>query len=208
MSSKYITDPMYLDGFKFGSFSDIHWFASFVSASDGSHFSLLKTEEVETVNEDLETNAIKVRLSKIDIPAVSLSSSSIKFLSESVEKTDGQDIEQKGSFSFIDNSSMEYTKAFREKLGLPYLSRYDFSKVHPGFRKDRVNLKITYNDKNTLKGIKTLQRIHIFEDITIIGSNEIEFSWEGTNYKETKVDFVYKRTYGGFDIVNNSGGEK
>lgn len=199
---KFITDPQYLDTFKLGAFSDLHWYATFI-LDNGDHFSLLRKNDESTVNQDVEIASIKLRLSKIDIPAISAGSSTLKFLSENVDRFDGQGIEQKGSFSFLDNSSMEYTQSFREKLGLPQMSIFDFSKVMPGFRKEKIHLKITYNDNNTLYStspIKVIQKDYIFEDIVIIGSDEFEYKWDSTDYRETKFEFVYKRQYGGTDI--------
>jgi hypothetical protein len=102
----------------------------------------------------------------------------------------------------LDNSLSEYTEAFRNKLGLPRTDLYDFSKVLPHLREKRVHLKITYNDEAFFyNGIdhKILQHSIIFEDIIIIGVDDIKFSYNNVDYRGSKVSFVFKRHYGGLD---------
>ena len=195
----FISDSRFLDTFKLGTLSKVHWYATFI-LDDWSRFNVLSESDDKAT--PYEESSIKIRLTDIDIPTKVASTYKISFVSTDIERYKGQSADNIGTFTFLDNSLSEYTEAFRNKLGLPQTDLYDFSKVLPHLRKNKVHLKITYNDEDFFhNGIdhKILQHSIIFEDIIIIGVDDFKFSYKNADYRGSKVSFVFKRHYGGLD---------
>ena len=189
-----------------------HYDAAFYWENDKiDNFNVLNAKENETFNFEkafLNSNGLAVRMESINVPQMKNSTFDVSGVSHTIKKMrSSKDVERKSSFTFRLDRELAFLKLFGQLIGENnfyfghYLNRKDFVTF---FTKSFSNGKISDKHLSLMVALRNLgpayvkdnnkkyYRIIVFEDVKIIGTDNLQYSSDG-GIQTINVEFIYKR---------------